>query len=132
LAAGVAAVGEYKRLDLIERSREMGRYLGNRLKALQDNHPSVGDVRGLGLFWGLELVRNRKSKLAFNTREEKLEGRPMVADAVAAECMKNGTYINSWINCLIVAPPLIIKREEIDQGISALDSALGLADAHIA
>jgi 4-aminobutyrate aminotransferase-like enzyme len=52
----------------------------------------------------------------------------MVADAVAAECMKNGTFINSWINYLIVAPPLIIKTEEVDQGISALDSALGVAD----
>jgi taurine--2-oxoglutarate transaminase len=131
LAAGVAAVGEYKRLALIERSREMGQYLGKQLKTLQDKHPSVGDVRGLGLFWGLELVRNRKSKLAFNTREDKLQGKPMVADAVAAECMKNGTFINSWINYLIVAPPLIIKREEIDQGISALDSALGVADREI-
>jgi len=128
LAAGVAAVGEYKRLDLIERSREMGQYLGKQLKALQDKHPSVGDVRGLGLFWGLELVRNRKSRLNFNTREEKLQGKPLVADRVAAECMKNGTFLNSWINCLIMAPPLIVKREEIDQGISALDSALQVAD----
>jgi len=131
LAAGVAAVGEYMRLDLIERSREMGQYLGKQLKALQNKHPSVGDVRGLGLFWGLELIRNTKSRLAFNTREDKLQGKPMVADGVAAECMKKGTYINSWINHLIVAPPLIIKREEIDQGISALDSALGVADREI-
>jgi taurine--2-oxoglutarate transaminase len=128
LAAGVAAVGEYKRLGLIERAREMGGYLGKRLKALQDKHPSVGDVRGLGLFWGIELVRNRESKLNFNTREEKLQGKPLVADRVAAECMKNGTFLNSWINCLIIAPPLIVKREEIDQGISALDSALQVAD----
>jgi taurine--2-oxoglutarate transaminase len=106
----------------------MGQYLGKQLKALQDKHPSVGDVRGLGLFWGLELVRNMKSRLAFNTREDKLQGKPMVADSVAAECTKNGTFINSWINCLIVAPPLIIKSEEIDQGITALDSALGVAD----
>jgi taurine--2-oxoglutarate transaminase len=88
----------------------------------------VGDVRGLGLFCGLELVRNRESRLNFNTREEKLQGKPLVADRVAAECMKNGTFLNSWINCLIIAPPLIVKREEIDQGISALDSALQVAD----
>ena len=131
LAAGVAAIGEYKRLDLIERSREMGQYLGKQLKALQDKHPSVGDVRGLGLFWGLELVRNRKSRLAFNTREDKLQGKSTIADGVAAECMKKGTFINSWINYLIIAPPLIVKREEIDQGINALDSALGVADTMI-
>jgi 4-aminobutyrate aminotransferase-like enzyme len=63
----------------------MGWYLGKQLKALQDSHPSVGDVRGLGLFWGLELTRNRKSRLAFNTREDKLQGKSMVADGVAAE-----------------------------------------------
>jgi taurine--2-oxoglutarate transaminase len=128
LAAGVAAVGEYRRLDLIERSREMGQYLGKQLKVLQDKHPSVGDVRGLGLFWGLELVRNRESRLNFNTREDKLQGKPLVADRVAVECMKNGTFLNSWMNCLIVAPPLIVKKEEIDQGISALNSALQIAD----
>jgi len=110
----------------------MGQYLGKQLSALQDKHPSVGDARGLGLFWGLELVRDRKSRLGFNTREEKIQGKPMVADGVAAECMKKGTFINSWINYLIIAPPLIIKREEIDQGISALDSALEVADRQIA
>lgn len=45
--------------------------------------------------------------------------------------MKRCTFVNSWINYLIIAPPLIIKREEIDQGISALDSALGVADTEI-
>lgn len=101
------------------------------MKALQDRHPSVGDVRGLGLFWALELVRNRKSRLAFNTREDKLQGKPMVADSVAAECTKKGTFINSWINYLIIAPPLIIRREEMDQGINALDSGLRVADREI-
>jgi len=132
LAAGVAAIGEYKRLGLIERSREMGQSIGKQLKALQDKHPSVGDVRGLGLFWGLELVRNRKSKEAFNTREDKLQGKPLVVDRVAAECMKNGVFINTWINYLTVAPPLIIKKEEFEQGVSVLDRALEVADKEVA
>ena len=132
LAAGVAAVEEYKRLGLIERSREMGQYLGKQLKGLQDKHPSVGDVRGLGLFWGLELVRNRKSKEAFNTREDKLQGKPLTVDRVAADCMKNGVYISTWINYLTIAPPLIIKKEELEQGINALDRALQVADKEVA
>jgi taurine--2-oxoglutarate transaminase len=132
LAAGVAAIGEYKRLNLIERSREMGQYLGQQLKSLQGKHPSVGDVRGLGLFWALELVRNRKTKQAFSTREDKLQGKPMVVDRVAAECMKNGVFINTWINYLTVAPPLIINKEELEQGISALDRALEIADKEVA
>ena len=131
LAAGIAAIGEYKRLGLIERSREMGHVLGRQLKALQDRHPSLGDVRGLGLFWGLELVRNRKTKHGFNTREDKLLGKPLVVDRVAAECMKSGVFINTWINYLIVAPPLILEKDELEQGISALDKALEVADKEV-
>lgn len=131
LAPGVAAIGEYKRLNLIERARTMGQHLGKQLKALQEKHPSVGDVRGIGLFWSLELVRNRKSKQPFNTREEKLQGKPMVVDRVAAECMKNGTYLMSWLNYLIIAPPLIITPEEIDRGVDALDKALAIPDKEV-
>ena len=132
LAPGVAAIGEYKRLNLIERARVMGKHMEKRLKALQEKHQSVGDVRGLGLFWSLELVRSREAKLPFNTREEKLQGKPMMVDRVAAECMKNGTYLMSWLNCLIIAPPLIVTPEEIDKGVDAIDKALGIADKEIA
>jgi len=128
LAAGVAAIEEFKRLRLIERTRELGHYLGRQLRSLQEKHVSVGDVRGTGLFWALELVRDRESKQPFNTREDKIQGKPLVVDRVAGECMKNGTYVVSWITNLIIAPPLIIEREEIDQGVNALDKALGLAD----
>ena len=131
LAAGVAAINEYKRLNLIERSRTMGEELGKHLKALQQKHPSVGDVRGLGLFWGLELVRNRKSKEGFNTREDKLQGKPLTVDRVAGECMKNGMFINTWINYLTVAPPLIIEKNELEQGVAILDKALVLADKEV-
>jgi taurine--2-oxoglutarate transaminase len=109
----------------------MGQELGKELKALQGKHPSLGDVRGLGLFWGLELVRNRKSKEGFNTREDKLQGKPLVVDRVAGECMKNGVYINTWINYLIVAPPLIIQKNELEQGVRVLDKALEVADKEV-
>jgi taurine--2-oxoglutarate transaminase len=131
LSAGIAAIQEYKRLGLIERTKEMGEYLGSRLKKLQDNHPSIGDVRGLGLFWAVELVRDRKLRTPFSTREDKVQSRPMMVDKVAAECMNNGVYVNSWINCLIIAPPLIVKKEELDQGVAAIDKALALADKQI-
>jgi taurine--2-oxoglutarate transaminase len=105
--------------------------LGDQLRTLQDTHRSIGDVRGLGLFWAVELVRDRHFKKPFNTRQDKIQGKPMIVDRVAAECMKNGVYVNSWINCLIIAPPLIIKKEEIDQGITAIDTALNAADKQI-
>jgi len=52
-------------------------------------------------------------------------------DRVAAECMKNGTYVMSWLNYLIIAPPLIVTTEEIDKGVDALDKALVAADKEV-
>ncbi|HMK82795.1 MAG TPA: aspartate aminotransferase family protein [Candidatus Bathyarchaeia archaeon] len=131
LAPGIAAIQEYKRLGLIERSREMGKYLGSRLKSLEKSHPSIGEVRGIGLFWAVELVRDAESKEPFNTREDKLAGKPLTVDRLASECMKNGVYLQSWISHLIVAPPLIVTKEEIDQGVNAINKALEIADHEI-
>ena len=128
LAAGVAGITEYKRMRLIERARQLGEYMGKRLKALQEKHPSVGDVRGIGLFWAIELVRDRQSKTPFNTREDKIQGKPLVVDQVASQSMKKGAFVVTWINNLIVAPPLIIEKEEIDKGVEAADASLEAAD----
>jgi taurine--2-oxoglutarate transaminase len=128
LAAGVAAIDEYKRLNLIVRARELGQYLGSKLNSLIEKHSSIGDVRGLGLFWGVELVRERESKTPFNTREDKINGKPLTVELVASKCMKSGVYLANWINCLIVAPPLTITKEEIDNGVDVLDRSLDIAD----
>ena len=128
IAAAIAAIGEYKRLNLIERAAEIGKYMEERLRALQQKHKSVGDVRGIGLFWAVDLAKDRDSKTPFNTFKDKAANTPLVVDRVAAEMMKNGVFIQAWVNHFIIAPPLIITREEIDIGVAALDSALNLAD----
>lgn len=132
LSPAVAAIGEYRRLGLIERSRVEGKYLLARLREIGERHPSVGDVRGLGLFAAVELVRDRRTKAPFNTAEEKLAGRPLVVDEVARAMMHDGVYAFGWVSHLIVAPPLIVTREELDRGLSVLDRALALADARVA
>jgi taurine--2-oxoglutarate transaminase len=129
LAPAVASINEYKRLNLIERANEMGAYLGEKLHALKSTHRSIGEVRGIGMFWAVELVKNRESKKPFNTYTDKVSGTPLVVDKVAAEMMKNGVFIQAWVSHFVIAPPLIISREEIDSGVRALDSALALADA---
>ena len=106
----------------------MGTYLGTKLNELKARHPSIGDVRGLGLFWAVELVKNRDTKELMNTREEKLAGKPLVVDQVAAEMMKKGVFVQSWISHFVLAPPLIITREEIDVAVSVLDAALKFTD----
>jgi len=131
LAPAVAAIDEYRRLDLLAKSRRDGEYLLGRLREMMARHPSVGDVRGLGLFAAVELVRNRTTRAPFNTEEDKLAGRPLVADEVAAAMMKEGVYCVSWVSHLIVAPPLIVTREELDHGLEVLDRALAVADARV-
>src|SRR6476469_5743379 len=61
-AAGVASIGIFREEGIVENSAGQGRYLADALRSLGERHPSVGDVRGLGLFWGLELVRNRETR----------------------------------------------------------------------
>lgn len=128
LAPAIAAINEFKRLDLNNRAKKMGEYLEKRLNELKENHKSVGDVRGVGLFWALELTKNRKTKQPFNTRAQKLTGEPLMVDKLAGEMMKRGVFVQSWINHFVIAPPLIIAEREIDQAISAFDEVLNISD----
>ncbi len=130
LAPAVAAIGEYRRLDLIAKSRKDGEYLLGRLREIQARHRSVGEVRGLGLFAAVELVKSRATREPLNTEDEKLAGRPLVVEQVAAAMMKEGVYCVSWVSHLVIAPPLIVTREELDRGLDVLDRALAVADEH--
>jgi taurine---2-oxoglutarate transaminase len=131
VAPAVATIHEMQRLNLVERSRTMGQYLGERLTEMARKHPSVGDVRGLGLFWAVDLVKNRETREPMNSMGEKLGGKPLVVDQVAAEMMRGGVAVQAWISHFIIAPPLIVEQSEIDAGVEALDSALTLADRYI-
>ncbi len=131
LAPAVATIREYRRLGLIERAAMLGEVLGSKLKKVKERHPSVGDVRGLGLFWAIELVRDRAKKTPFNVPQDKLDAKPMMIDQVTSECMKRGVFVVGWINHLVIAPPLIASEAELDQGVAAIDEALQIADAAV-
>ncbi len=128
LAPAIAAINELKRMNLIERSREMGERMGQQLNELKIKHPSIGDVRGLGLFWAIELVKNQKTRKPWNTYEDKVKGKPLLVDRIAAEMMKKGVYVQAWMSHFVIAPPLIISKEEVDIGVRAFDEALSIAD----
>ena len=131
LGAASAAIKEYKRLGLIERSRKMGTYLLERLEELKERHPSVGDVRGLGLFCAVELVKNKETREPFNTLEDKMARKPLIADSVTQSLMKDGVFVFGGLNLLIVAPPLIVEQSDVDFGIRALDKALEISDKEV-
>src|SRR3954464_11503246 len=75
-AAGVASIGIFREEGIVENSAAQGEYLRGALASLAERHPSIGEVRGLGLFWGLELVRNRETReplVPFNAGGEAAE-----------------------------------------------------------
>ena len=110
----------------------MGEKLGQKLAAIKEKHPSVGDVRGRGLFYAVDLVKDRAKKTPFNTQSEKLAGKPLVIDQVTGKMMAAGVSCVGWVSHLIIAPPLVISEAELDEGLRVLDEALAVADAAIA
>ncbi len=129
LGPAVVTIEEMQRLKLVERAAELEPYVRARLEALKANHPSVGDVRGLGLFFAVELVKNRASKQPFNTMRDKVEGKPLVVDQIATQMLADGVSIQSWLSHFVIAPPLIVTKEELDFGLAALNKHLSIADA---
>jgi taurine--2-oxoglutarate transaminase len=129
LGPAVATIEEMQRLKLVERAAELEPYVREKLEALKAKHPSIGDVRGLGLFFAVELVKNRTTKQPFNTMLDKVEGKPMVVDQIAAKMMADGVAQQAWVSHFVIAPPLIVTKEELDFGIASLDEHLSIADA---
>jgi taurine--2-oxoglutarate transaminase len=125
-AAALASIEEYEKYNLIENAANMGIVLEKRLNELSETHKSIGDIRGKGLFWGVELVKDRDTKEPFVTRREKFD--PNVLKRISAAAMDKGVYIVNTINTLIIAPPLIVDEKIIDQGIQILDEVLEIAD----
>jgi taurine--2-oxoglutarate transaminase len=130
-ASAVASIEAFKEEGIVENSAEMGGVFAEKLRELESKHPSIGDVRGLGCFWGIELVKNRKTReplVPFNATGEAFA--PVARVAKAA--LERGLYLMTHWNVIIVAPPLTITRDEIDEGIGILDEALSIADEYAA
>jgi taurine---2-oxoglutarate transaminase len=130
-ASAVASIETFRDEGIVENSAAMGDYLATELPRLAERHPSIGDVRGKGLFWGLELVRDRGTReplVPFNASGA--DAAPVVALGKAA--MESGLYLFVHWNVVMIAPPLTITREELDEGLALLDAALAVADEHAA
>lgn len=131
LAAAYAAIREYKERGLIKNSKELGRILKRRLEEIKERHRSVGDVRSIGLFGAVELVKDREKKTPFNDYLDKIEGKGLTVEKVAKDAMGRGVYISTWVSHFIIAPPLIINDEELDEGLRVIDESLKIADMEV-
>jgi taurine---2-oxoglutarate transaminase len=128
-ASGVASVGIFREEAIVENSAAQGEYLRGALADLAGRHPSIGEVRGLGLFWGLELVRNRETReplVPFNAGGD--AAKPIIE--INKACLERGLYPFIHWNVFAITPPLNITREELDEGLEILDDVLTLADEH--
>lgn len=129
-AAAVACIGIYREEGLIERARRLGDdVIGPALRTLQQRHPSVGDVRGLGAFWAIELVRDRESRaplVPFNASGP--ADAPMVE--LAQACKRRGLWPFVVANRMHIVPPLTIDEHALREGLSIIDEALGVADGY--
>jgi taurine--2-oxoglutarate transaminase len=130
LSAIAPAVAEYKKLMATGLPQRVSQHIEKRLYELEGRHECIGDARGIGHFWALEIVKNRKTKERFNTKADKFR-KPLMTDKIAAEALKLGLYIVSWYDTLIVAPPLITTEDQVDEGIELLDKALAVADQEV-
>lgn len=123
-----AAVSEYNKLMQTGLPQRAAKHLQARLYELAERHECIGDARGIGHFWALELVKNRKTREPFNVKADKLSGAPLMSAKVAGDAMQRGLFLNAWYGDLVIAPPLVITEEQIDEGIDILDKALKIAD----
>lgn len=124
-AAAVATLQVMHDEDIVGGAARLGEdVIGPRLRRMQDAHPSVGEVRGAGVFWALELVKDR------HTREllAPYGGTSEVMNAVVAECKANGLLPFANFNRIHVVPPCTITEDEVSEGLDILDQALALAD----
>ncbi len=126
-AAALASLNVVEEDNLLDHVSEMGRYLGERLMKLRQKHRSMGDVRGLGLFWTLELVKDTKTREPFRKQTEKY-ARTVVTDIAEFLLQEKNIYIPADKFGIWVVPPLIVTREEIDYVVDAIDEALCIAD----
>ncbi len=130
-ATAVASIGIFERDDVVGRSRSLGDdVITPALDQIAARHPSVGEVRGMGCFFAIELVRDpitREPLVPFNATGA--DAAPM--GAVVAACKAGGVWPFAHFNRLHVAPPLVIDETDLRSGLAAIDAALDVADGYL-
>jgi len=120
-AAGLATLDYLEKHNLVRAAAERGEYLGNKLREILGDLPCVGDVRGVGMLWGVEFVKDRKTKepfpakMYFNHRVGDLAFERGVIFYPVGGCVdgERGDHV-------LIAPPFVISKEEIDEVVDVL------------
>jgi taurine--2-oxoglutarate transaminase len=124
LAAAIANIQVMRQDRLVEHAAAMGSVLYRLLSDLGEKHPSVGEVRSIGLFGIIELVKNRK------TKEPMAPWKSSSPEMVALRkyCLDHGVFLYTHWHTVLIIPPLIITEEQLTEGFKILDQALETTD----
>ncbi len=124
VAAAIANLQVMRDDHLVERAHALGPVLARHLRELGEAHPSVGDVRSIGLFGVIELVRNRATReplAPFNAGSPEME-------RIKKLLLERGLFLYAHWHTLLILPPLIITEEQLAEGFALIDEALAIAD----
>jgi taurine---2-oxoglutarate transaminase len=129
-ASAVASINIFKEEGIIEHARHLGTdVIGPALAEIAERHRSVGEVRGLGVFWAIELVKDRRTReplVPYNAAGP--AAAPM--NELAAACKQRGLWPFTHFNRMHVVPPITTSDEDVRAGLAIIDEALSVADTH--
>jgi taurine---2-oxoglutarate transaminase len=133
MAAAVANLKYLIKHKIPEKAAEKGEYFGAKLRELQDKHKSIGLVAGAGMFWQVELVKNKKTNEPFNQDDRNTAFADNPSEKPIAlilnKCLEKGVLLGGFLpNTLRIGGSLTISKEDMDKAIKALDYALSALD----
>ncbi len=126
-AAGVACVNYYLEHDIPTHVQEVGSVLGELLEEMKEKHPCVGDVRYIGLFSAVELVKNKETREPIVPFARDPEG---IMKTLLGMLKEKGFLTFGHENMILIAPPLIIEADQLREELAKLDEVLSYADEH--
>ena len=121
MAAGLGALKAYQSMDLFKKGYEIEGWIHDSFSRLMDKHPSIGDVRGKGAFFGVEMVKDRATREPLVKWQGKDNG---VMGPFYKGVVEDGLWVHGKFSIYVIAPPLTISKAEFDEGIAILDKAL--------
>ncbi|MNM70713.1 Taurine--pyruvate aminotransferase [compost metagenome] len=124
-AAGLACINYYEEENILDNVNKVGKVLGEKLEEIKENHPSVGDVRYIGLFSAVELVKDKETKEALVPYGKDPEG---VMGKILGMLKERKFMTYTHENMILVAPPLIITEEQLVEELAKLDEVLEIVD----
>jgi len=124
LAAAIANIQVMRDEQIVEHAAAMGPVLHRLLNDLGEHHPSVGEVRNIGLFGIIELVKDRRTRQPLTPWNSSSPA----MNALRKQMLENGLFVYTHWHTVLIIPPLIITEEQLAEGFAILDKALAIAD----